>query len=362
MGWTIVGKLPQRVGFDGRFPVARTYGDRRWDGFLPASKVPTILLPASANDAAPVPGSVPPSPLAESGRLWTANNRVLGGDALTVLGDGGYASPPRAAQIRDRLAALEHATPRDLLTLQLDDRAFYLDRWQKLLLATLSPDAIRRHDSRAELRALVEKWTGYAATDSVSYRLVRDFRAAVVALTFTPLFERCLAQTPQFDWRGFNYEAPLWTLLQQQPAHLLSPAFSSWDELLLTAADRVITETEADGPLDQATWGRRNTAHITHPLSRSLPRWAARWLDLPADQLPGDSHTPRIQRPSFGASMRLVVSPGREDEGLFEMVGGQSGHPLSPFYRAGHDAWVRGEPMPLLPGETRHTLTLTPAP
>lgn len=364
IGWTIAGKLPERVGFDGRFPVSRTYGDRRWDGLLPPAKVPSILLPAATNHdaAATAPGfSAGPSDLVASGRFWTANNRVLGGDALTLLGDGGYMSPPRAAQIRDRLAALEHATPRHLLAVQLDDRAFYLDRWQKLLLATLSPAALHRHDSRAELRALVEKWTGYAAVDSVSYRLVRDFRSEVAALTFTPIFERCLAQTPQFDWRRFNYEAPLWTLLQQQPAHLLDPAFSSWPQLLLTAADRVITAAEADGPLDQATWGRRNTARIAHPLSPSLPRWAARWLDLPADPLPGDSHLPRIQRPSFGASMRFVVSPGRENEGLFQMVGGQSGHPLSPFYRAGHEAWVRGEPTPLLPGETRHTLTLTAA-
>ena len=33
------------------------------------------------------------------------------------------------------------------------------------------------------------------------------------------------------------------------------------------------------------------------------------------------------------------------------MPGGQSGHPWSPFYRAGHEAWVRGEPT-LSPGLT----------
>jgi penicillin amidase len=42
------------------------------------------------------------------------------------------------------------------------------------------------------------------------------------------------------------------------------------------------------------------------------------------------------------------------------MPGGQSAHPLSPFYRAGHQAWVRGEPTPFLPGPTQHTLTLQP--
>jgi penicillin amidase len=33
---------------------------------------------------------------------------------------------------------------------------------------------------------------------------------------------------------------------------------------------------------------------------------------------------------------------------------------MSPYYRAGHDAWVRGEPLPYLPGKARHRLTLQP--
>jgi len=60
------------------------------------------------------------------------------------------------------------------------------------------------------------------------------------------------------------------------------------------------------------------------------------------------------------ASERLVVSPGREAEGILEMPTGQSGHPLSPFYANSHDAWTKGEATPLLAGATRHTLTLVP--
>jgi penicillin amidase len=42
------------------------------------------------------------------------------------------------------------------------------------------------------------------------------------------------------------------------------------------------------------------------------------------------------------------------------MPGGQSGHPLSPFYRAGHADWVRGRATPFLPGPAAHVLTLEP--
>ncbi len=342
IAWTIIGRLPKRVGFDGRLPTSWSFGDRHWDGFLPADQVPAVIAPPS-------------------GRVWTANNRALGGAALALLGDGGYASAPRAAQVRDDLATVEKAVPRDLLAIQLDDRAFFLERWQKLLLSVLTPEAVAGHKSCAELRSIVEHWGESAAVDSVGYRLVRGFRSCTADFTFTPIFAPCVEAMPGFDWARFHYEEALWTLVEQKPAHLLNPQFSSWDALLLAAADHVVTEVEKQGlTLSQATWGRRNTAHIMHPFGRMLPAWLGGWLNMPADPLPGDINMPRVQTPTFGASMRLVVSPGREAEGLFQMSGGQSGHPLSPYYRAGHENWVHGTPGPLLPGPAMHTLVLTP--
>jgi penicillin amidase len=80
------------------------------------------------------------------------------------------------------------------------------------------------------------------------------------------------------------------------------------------------------------------------------------------EELPGDTENmPRIQAPSNGASQRMGVSPGREQDGYMHMPCGQSGHPLSPHYRDMHESWVRGQPTPFLPGETINTLLLKPA-
>ena len=79
-----------------------------------------------------------------------------------------------------------------------------------------------------------------------------------------------------------------------------------------------------------------------------------------ATPLPGDNDMPRVQSPTHGASMRLVVSPGRENEALFEMPGGQSAHPLSKYFKTGHAAWEHGDPTPFLPGPAEHTLELKP--
>ena len=69
---------------------------------------------------------------------------------------------------------------------------------------------------------------------------------------------------------------------------------------------------------------------------------------------------PRVQNPIFGASERLVVSPGHEDAGFFHMPAGESGNPLSPHYGDDERAWETGEAAPFLPGKTVSVLKLVP--
>jgi penicillin amidase len=111
--------------------------------------------------------------------------------------------------------------------------------------------------------------------------------------------------------------------------------------------------------LAERTWGNRNIVRVQHPLSLAVPQ-LARWLDVPPEALPGAGNMPRVQSTRFGASMRMSVAPGHEQDALFHMPGGQSGHPLSPHYRKGHTSWAHGEPTPFLPGPPTHTLTLHP--
>jgi penicillin amidase len=342
IAWTIAGRLPKRVGYEGRWPVTWTFGDRRWDGFIPPEEMPVVRALAS-------------------GRIWTANNRIVGGADLVKLGESGYAESMRAVQIRDALALLERAQPKDLLAIQLDDRGLALERWHDLLLQVLAPAVLAGQSDRAEMRRLVEGWNARATVDAVGYRLVRMWREAVAKRVLDPIFAVCVQEDRGFRWSRFPYEEPLWALLTERPLHLLSPAEKSWDALLVAAADDVVASLRKEGtPLARATWGRRNAVKIQHPLARVLPGWLTGWMNLPTESLPGDSTTPRVQTLTLAASERFVVSPGHEAEGIFHMPGGQSGHPLSPFYRAGHEAWARGEPSPFLPGATQHTLILRP--
>lgn len=302
----------------------------------------------------------------EAGRLWSANSRHVEGELERVLGNdeaaGGmhYDMGVRARQIRDGLLALPRpATPADMLAIQLDDRATLLDRWQRLLLATLDEEAVRNQAKRGELRRLAADWRGVAAVDSVSYRLVRSFRDEIRRSTW-----RMITGTLQagVDSRPFPlFEGSLWRLVTEQPPHWLSAEHADWRSFLLTRIDSLIVDLEREcGTLADCSWGRRNTAQVRHPLSPALGP-LGRFLDMPAIPLAGDVNVPRVAGPNFGASERFAVSPGRESEGYLQLPGGQSGHPLSPFYREGFEDWAMGRPRPLLPGPTVHTLVLEAA-
>ncbi len=342
IGWTIMGAIPRRIGTtDWRLPHSWSNGDFGWDGWLEPADYPRIIAPPE-------------------GRLWSANARVVGGEGLQKIGDGGYVLGARAAQIRDDLRRLDKARETDLLAIQLDDRAIFLDRWQKLMMRVLDADTVAPSPDRQELRALVAGWGGRASVDSAGYRMVRTWRSYVQQAVMSSLTARAERADERFRWNDLAQgETPLWLLVTERPEHLLDRKYEDWNELLVDAADQMIADLKKEGDLADRTWGERNTSRFRHPLAGALPI-LGRWLEYPRHQLPGDWDMPRAQSPHEGASQRMVVSPGRENRGIFHMPGGQSGNPLSPHFADGHDAWVKGEPTPFLPGRSVQRLELTP--
>ena len=363
IGWQLTGMRPQRPGdcshHAGMPPSANAGADAVVQRHAPAPAAGGVDGPYACAwtiraDAAPRVVDPP------GHRLWTANARVLDGEALAIAGDGGYALGARAAQIRDGLLARDRFNEADLLAIQLDDRALFLQRWWQLL-----QDESKHAPADSALHALAEagrNWQGRASVDSVSYRLVRAWRLAVharIADGLTAPAQAALGEDfamPDLP----QLEGVAWPLLQQRPAHLLSRRYGSWTALLEDAAREVREELAAKGPLAERNWGERNAAKICHPLVNALPAFMRPALCMPADALPGDGAMPRVQGPAFGASERMVVSPGHEADGIVHMPGGQSGHPLSPFWGAGHEDWVQGRATPFLPGPAAHTLVLAP--
>jgi penicillin amidase len=346
IGWTIAGILPQREAASAAatFPLAFDAAPT-WHALLAPGQYPRIVNPAD-------------------GQLSTANNRQLMGEGAQMIGDGGFDLGARNHQLRADLRSLGARTDvQAAFRVALDDRALFIAPWRARALRALDQQALAGHAQRAEFRRLLESsWDGHASVGSTGYRLARGYMWALEKL----LFEGANRAMKQLDPKaGMAMATTRWPvvvarLLDERPAGWLPRGYRDWHALELDAVDLAIEYETGDGRrLADATWGARNTAAIAHPISMAAPILRP-WLAVPPDQLPGDSNMPRVASPSFGQSERMTVAPGHEEQGVFDMPGGQSGHPLSPFFLAGHEEWVHGKPLPLLPGAAKYTLTLVP--
>ena len=347
IGWTVMGPIPHKFGDVGNTPNFWHEGDNGWQGYLTPQQYPRVLNP-------------------EHNRLWTANSRVVGDEMLKKIGNGGYALGARSQQIRDDLFAAEQFDEKALLEIGLDDRALFLERWKTFLLEqVLSKKALANNKEFHEAKALLLKEkTLTASTNSVSYRLVRNFRINLRDLVFSEFNASLGKLDDSYKFRSIQHqiETPLWQLVNQQSDNFLMRPLSSWSAvfeqaLQQTISDMKVSPSEQAQPLSAATWGQQNTTAIQHPLSKGIP-FIGKWLDMPATPLSGDSYMPKVQGKAFGASQRMVVSPGHEERGIFHMPTSQSGHPWSPYYGLGHSDWEQGKPSPFLPGKTKYTLTL----
>jgi penicillin amidase len=344
IGWTIMGRIPRRGDKADWDAAEAARPESLWQGWLDPDDYPRILNP-------------------ESGVIWTANSRVVSDRDLAIIGDGGYALGARSMQIRDDLLSLHKPVMADMLAVQLDDRALFLEPWRGLLLELLDAQAVEGSPGREQMRSLVEGWTARASVDSVGYRIVRAYRMMVQEAVYGSLMQQFAAAYPDHSVRApWQFEASLWQLVTERPPHLLDPAYKDWRQFLLQRVDDLLQAyaKEYAGELNDHAWGELNVMAIRHPLSGSIPLLGD-LLNMPAEPLPGDTNMPRVQGRSFGASERFAVSPGASLTGYFHMPGGQSGHPLSDFYSRGHDLWTKGQMADFQPADSRYVLELKPA-
>ncbi|MFY0664546.1 MAG: penicillin acylase family protein [Natronospirillum sp.] len=332
IAWATTGSLPNRQQAGSAVPQDWSDPTFNWSGY--ATTNPRIL----GRD-----------------RLWSANNQPLAD--LRQLGDAGYALGVRAHLIANSLKDFGTSTERDMLGVLRDDSAVFLQRWHDHL-----NDVAPATEVAEPLLQALSDWTGRAEADSVSYRLVRAYRAAILERAIGPAFFHVEDNTHFFvpERVTQTIEYPLWALVAEQPDHLLNPAYHTWQELFAEAAVQALDSLASETVLlENASWGSVNRLSFQHPLSLQYP--ALRWIiNLPGAAVDGDIYTPLVQGGNYGAALRMVVAPGQEDQGIFHMATSQSGHLLSPYYRHGHDDWLNGEPSPFLPGITEYQLTLIP--
>ena len=340
IGWTIMGPIPRKQGDVGELPADWSTGENAWLGYLTADEYPRVKSP-------------------ESNRLWTANSRIVGGSNLDKIGNGGYALGARAQQIRDRLFEKEQFSEQDLLAIALDTDARFLSRWQQFILdEVINHNNAKQNTLWQEAHTILTSQPLAATENSVAYRIVKNFREKVQVAIYTPMNDFLKAQDELFDIGTIRrqFEIPMWQLVAEKPDNFLNDD-QQWAALFHQALEETLMEMTQDQPLANATWGQQNQTRIKHPLSDAIPL-LGQLLNMPVEHLAGDNYMPRVDGGSFGASERMIVSPGHEGSGIFHMPTSQAGHPWSPYFGKGHSDWVEGVASPFLPGETKYKLTL----
>lgn len=297
----------------------------------------------------------------DHGRLWTANSRVISTADLQRYGDGGYAIGARALQIRDRLFAKKQFNEQDFYAIQLDNEALFMMPWHMKLLELLSRNPTL-YSSDIEV---LKQWNSCACASSIGYTLARRFRSTVINTLLAPLDAEAKNHDLSLSSALRGVEPAIWQILDNESLSWLPKTFKSYNEFLLASYEdtkaRLIKRHNAD-PVTLAglEWGKVNILQVQHPFASQLGP-LARMLNMPEVEGFGDSFMPAVQLSKFGASQRLIVSPGNEENGILTVAGGQSAHPLSAYYSAGFPNYALGNNIPLLPGSIEHLITISPS-
>ncbi|MET0554773.1 MAG: penicillin acylase family protein [Vicinamibacteria bacterium] len=345
IGWYSAGHLPIRASGDGSRPYPGATEEGTWSGFVPFGELPHVVDPPS-------------------GRIVTANNRLVGTDYPYVVTRGGIA-PWRASAIWDGLEAREGWTADAFAALQSER----LSKPHRELADALRA-AARRHAGDAGWDAVARDlgaWDGRLEAGS------RE--AALVTAAFRALGERAIlprvAGLPNAD-RLARRVAAVQVLVRERPASFLPKGDADWDATLLAAWQEGERRLTAQLGADRAQWryGRTNVMAVRHLLSRAVPGIGA-LLDPAPREMGSAMPSPNVLQvlpdgQVEGPSMRFIANLADPDDTRLTNFMGQSGHPASPHYGDQLEPWVRVEPIKLPMSEeavaraTVHTLTLTP--
>ena len=337
IGYQAVGRVPNRPG--GLVGVPITDLQHEWDGFIPFEQMPSALNP---------PG----------GMLATANSRVTPDNTQYPL-TLDWSSPYRNERIWKWLGAKEKFAPEEMLTLETDVYSD-LDHGMAQRFA-YAIDHAAKPDARVKQAAdIMRAWDGQVTKDSSAAEIVLEGRRALWELLLRP---RLGASWKDYEWdeSSFAQEA----IVTHAWPRWLPPGYANWNELLTAAVEKGLTDHQA--PLDLSGWhyGELNPVEIEHPVFGRMP-FLKDWTGSGVHPQSGDGTTVKQVGRTFGPSERLTVNFADLDRSTLNIVMGESGNPLSPYYRDQWTYWYEGKTFPLafsdsaVRAATAHTLTLTP--
>src|SRR5436190_5538370 len=144
------------------------------------------------------------------------------------------------------------------------------------------------------------------------------------------------------DWERYHWMMEtVWleNLLSHQPARWLPSGYGNYDELIAAALERSL----ADAPkrLDSWKWGAQNTVTIQNLVLGKIPLMGS-WTGPGENPQSGSGYTVKAVGFDYGPSERFTADLSDLDASTLNIVTGQSGNFLSPYYMDQWQAWYTG--------------------
>ena len=352
IGYHGTGKVPIRAAGDGSLPVSGADNAHEWTSYIPYDKLPNIYNPPS-------------------GIIGTANGRITP-DGYPNSISMEWEAPWRTARIYHVLESGRQFSAADMLALQTDVQSeadlFAAERF------VYAVDHASKPSARAKQAAdLMRSWDGRMLATSAAPTITEK---AIQELSWL-LLEPKLGSAPSdperseavLSWKTYHWEMrSVWleNVLLHRPKRWLPDKYSNYDDLLAAAVEAAVNDPQAPKDLASWHWGAVNAVKIQHAIYGKVPI-LRRWSGPGVQQQSGSGYTVKAVGAHHGPSERFTADLSDLDHSTLNIVTGQAGNFLSPYYMDQWNAWYEGTTFPLpftahaVEAATAHKLQLDPA-
>ncbi|MGA8762716.1 MAG: penicillin acylase family protein [Candidatus Sulfotelmatobacter sp.] len=337
IGYQATGHVPMRTAGDGSLPVGGADDAHEWTGYIPFDKLPSIYNPPS-------------------GIIATANGRITPDDYKYSISME-WEAPWRTARIYHVLESGRKFSPADMLALQNDIHSendlFAAERF------VYAVDHAGKPSARAKQAAdLLRNWDGRmlasSAAPTIAVRSAQELTRLLLEPRLGPAPDDPKVQDKTLNWKTYHWAMrTVWlqNVMLHQPKRWLPEKYSNYDELLAAAVEAAVSESNSGGSnsgkssapkhLTSWRWGAFNAVEIEHPVLGKIP--ILRKLSAPGvNEQAGSVYTVKAVTPHHGPSERFTANLADFDQSTLNLVTGQAGNFLSPYYMDQWKAWYEG--------------------
>ncbi len=352
IGYHATGKVPIRAAGDGSLPVSGADDAHEWISYIPFDKLPSIYNPPS-------------------GIIATANGRITPDGYLHSISME-WDAPWRTERIYHVLESGRQFSAADMLALQTDIHSeagqFAAERFVYAVDHASKPSA--RVKQAAEL---MRSWDGRmqasAAAPTIAENSILQLRRLLLEPKLGSAVVDAVKDNGVISWKTYSWQMrSVWleNILLHRPKRWLPEKYPNYDELLTAAVDAAVNDPQVPKNLTLWRWGAFNAVEIEHPILGKIPV-IKHWSGPGVQEQSGSGYTVKAVTRHHGPSERFTANLADLDQSTLNVVTGQGGNFLSPYYMDQWKAWYEGTTF-TLPFSARaveaartHRLVLEPA-